>query len=208
MKRLVLANPKGGVGKSLLTILAVEWFSYQDGLYLAVTDADDNRTVQGWLEFCAKKGRPILQYDDPDLEIIDTAGLPGTIQPFVADADVVLTPFQGLTPDVARLVRWYRSLEHEHRARIYLVPNQVPNILSRDHKQAFELVERLLDSYGHGGHLLPGLHRREAVYGRLYNGSAVNFFEAGPNGSYANAQGEARALYRTVSQLLGLEVQR
>ncbi len=208
MKTLVVANPKGGVGKSLVSILAIEWFTAR-GVALRVIDADQNENVQDWLDFCRQAGRAIPQSAEPELEIVDTAGLPNAVTSFLHRATVVLTPFRGLTPDVARLVKrwWFTELGDEERAKIHFIPNMMRlPVPTKDQVAAFEMIQQLLGEDGRVGQMLPGLTNREAVYGSLFNGSSENFFErpAEPRSSLANAQSEARSLFERVSSAINL----
>jgi len=178
VKRITIANPKGGVGKSLVTILLIEWFLHR-GVGVSVRDADANQTVQTWLRLCEGAGRDIpLAEENVIVELIDTAGLADTLTPFLAHSDVVVTPYKPLTPDVTRLVRWFQELAPEERAKVYTMPNMLrfPNP-TRDEVAGCELVHQLLErSELPSKHRLPGLGYRPAAFGSVYNGSAENFF--------------------------------
>lgn len=209
MKTLLIANPKGGVGKSLVSILAVEWF-LAHGFRVGVEDADQNQNTLDWMAFCKQKGREIGRETSPELMVIDTAGLSGALRPFMAKADLILTPFKGLTPDIARLIRrwWFSDLTEEDKAKLYFVPNMMRVTQpTKDQVIAYETLERLLQKEGKEGHLLPGLALREAIYGRVFNGSSTNFFQQNPavNPSLRHAQEEAHALFSRVKDLLGLK---
>lgn len=201
-RTLVFVNPKGGVGKSLGAILAIEYFNHR-GRSLTVRDADDNHTTGDFLDECAAKGRTIGQSASAELTIIDTAGLPGAVAPFLESADLVAVPFKGLRPDVARLIQWYDDLPDDHRAKMVLFPNMVrsPNP-TQDHVIAFRTVRQMLEQDGYGDRFLPGLSLREAVFGRLYNGSQENFFDQSGNPSLGNAQREALELFGHIERRL------
>ena len=202
-RNLVFVNPKGGVGKSLGAILAIEYFTWKRRT-LTVRDADDNHTTGDFLEECAAKGRPIPQSATPEVAIIDTAGLPGAVAPFLDSAHLVAVPFKGLRPDVARLIQWYDELPDGHRRKMVLFPNMVrsPNP-TQDHVIAFATVRQMLEEDGREGAFLPGLALREAVFGRVYNGSGTNFFDSRDGGpSLANAQRETRELFIAIEARL------
>ncbi|MCG8460461.1 MAG: hypothetical protein MI919_29620 [Holophagales bacterium] len=202
-RTLVFVNPKGGVGKSLGAILAIEYFTWK-GRTLTVRDADDNHTTGDFLEECAAKGRAIPQSAAAEVAIVDTAGLPGAVAPFLDSAHLVAVPFKGLRPDVARLIQWYDELPDAHRRKMVLFPNMVrsPNP-TQDHVIAFATVRQMLEEDGRAGAFLPGLSLREAVFGRLYNGSDTNFFEQRDGGpSLVNARREASELLTEIEARL------
>lgn len=201
MRKIVIANPKGGVGKSLLAILLTEWLESR-GIGVDLVDADQNRTVGVWKDLCRQKGRLVGQ--GHDLQVVDTAGLPGTLFPYVEDADLVLCPLEPLTPVISRLVVWVGDLSASVRSKLALVPNRLrsPN-LTRDEHEGLKQVAALLDGYQlEQRQFLPGLSDRRAVYGRLYNGSQRGFFDWEGSPSVKNAQEEARAVFVAVEALL------
>ncbi len=53
---IAITGDKGGVGKSTLTALLVEWLLFT-GRKVQVIDADPNQTTQTWLDKCREKGR-------------------------------------------------------------------------------------------------------------------------------------------------------
>jgi hypothetical protein len=203
-KTILVANPKGGVGKSLTTILAIEFF-LMNKVPLEIVDADDNRTVENWRQFCGQKGRSIRNAKKPQLRIIDSAGLPSAMQTFLQEADVILAPYKSFTPDVARLIGWYRDdLPTDVRNKLCVFPNMLPYIHTKDQRKGMETMRALLDVYGNLDRSLPALAAREGIYGRLFNGHPENFFDRKDESqSFKNAQEEATALFNAFLPFLG-----
>jgi len=203
-KTILVANPKGGVGKSLITILTIEFF-LKNNIPLEIVDADDNRTVENWRQFCGQKGRRIQNGKKPQLRIIDSAGLPAAMQTFLQEATVILVPYKSFTPDIARLIGWYRNdLPTDVRNKLCVFPNMLPYIHTKDQRKGMETMRALLDVYGNLDRALPALAAREGVYGRLFNGHSENFFDRKEKSqSFKNAQEEAAALFNALLPFLG-----
>ena len=102
MLRICFANSKGGVGKSTAAILALEWFAHR-GFRVQLRDLDENRTTESWAERCTAAGREIFS-EEPDLEVIETAGLLGAADAFLEQADLIVVPFKPLTADLQRTI--------------------------------------------------------------------------------------------------------
>lgn len=205
-KRILVHNPKGGVGKTVVVALAAEWFLHC-GRTVNLIDADGNHSCEEWIENNLEEGRKLVTPLEPEVEIVDTKGAPGSAVPFLRDCDLILTPFQLYGYDVSEVIEMFDALPAELRQRVGFIPNRVRAMgLTREQDEGFEQIKRLIRHEG-SGRLLPGLADRVAVYPDLFNGSAVNFFEqrAGGGRSIANAQREAADLFEEVEKLLGLE---
>ncbi len=205
-KRILVHNPKGGVGKTVVVALAAEWLLHR-GRTVNLIDADDNHSCGDWVQNNLEEGRRIITSHDPDVEIVDTKGAPGSAAPFVGRCDLLLTPFQCFGYDVAEAIEMFDSLPAEVRCLVCFIPNRVRAMgLTREQGEGFDQIARLVREEG-AGRLLPGLADRVAVYPDLFNGSSVNFFErpAGGGTSIANAQREAADLFSQVEELLALE---
>ncbi len=204
-KRILVHNPNGGVGKTVVVALAAEWFLHR-GRTVDLVDADGNRSCQHWVENNREEGREIVSGSDAEIVIVDTKGVPGSAAPFLHGSDLILTPFHLYGYDVAEAIEMYDALPAAYRQRVGFIPNRVRAMgPTREQLEGFELIRRLLREEGFG-RLLPGLVDRVAVYPDLFNGAPENFFDRPANGgaSIANAQREAANLLREVEELLGL----
>lgn len=202
-KRILVHNPKGGVGKTVVVALAAEWFLHR-GRTVDLVDADGNRSCQQWIENNLEEGREIASGRDAEIVIVDTKGVPGSAAPFLRGSDLILTPFQLYGYDVAEAIEMFDTLPRAHRHKVGFIPNRVRAMgLTREQLDGFELIRRLLKEEG-VGRLLPGLVDRVAVYPDLFNGAKENFFERPAIGgtSIVNAQSEAADLCRRVEELL------
>ncbi len=204
-RRILVHNPKGGVGKTVVVALAAEWFLYR-GRSVNLIDADDNHSCEDWIRSNREEGRAIVTPQQAEVVIVDTKGVPGSAAPFLRESDLILTPFQLFGYDVVEAIEMFDALPAEFRRRVGFIPNRGRAMgLTREQSEGFDQIARLVSEEG-AGRLLPGLADRVAVYPDLFNGSAVNFFEqAATSGrSIANAQLEASELFREVESLLGL----
>ena len=205
-KRILVHNPKGGVGKTVVVALATEWFLYR-GLTVHLIDADGNHSCQEWIDNNRDEGREILTLGNPDVEIVDTKGAAGSAAPFLRASHLILTPFQLYGYDLSEVIEMFDTLPVELRRRVGFIPNRVRAMgLTREQRDGFDQIERLI-RHESAGRLLPGLVDRVAIYPDLFNGSRRNFFErqAESGTSRVNAQQEAAALFQEVESLLGLE---
>ncbi len=173
-KRILIHNPKGGVGKTVLAALAAEWFLHR-GRAVNLIDADGNHSSQEWVENNREEGREIVTPVDPDVEIIDTKGVPGSAVPFLQGCDLILTPFQLYGYDVSEVIEMFFGLPAAFRRRVGFIPNRVRAMgLTREQGEGFDQIAGLIRQE-EAGRLLPGLADRVAVYPDLFNGSVVNF---------------------------------
>ncbi len=205
-KRILVHNPKGGVGKTVVVALAAEWFLHR-GRTVDLVDADGNRSCQHWVENNREEGREIVSGHGAEIVIVDTKGVPGSAAPFLHGSDLILTPFQLYGYDLAEAIEMFDGLPAAYRSRVGFIPNRVRAMgPTREQLEGFEQIRRLLREEG-AGRLLPGLVDRVAVYPDLFNGCSENFFErpAAGGASIGNAQEEAADLFRQVEGLLGLE---
>lgn len=205
-RQILVHNPKGGVGKTVVVALAAEWFLHR-GRRVDLVDADGNRSCRDWIDNNLDEGRTIVTGEEADVTLVDTKGVPGSAAPFLRASDLILTPFQCFGYDVAEAIEMFDALPPAYRCRVGFVPNRVRAMgPTREQVEGFDQIERLLRQEG-AGRLLPGLTDRVAVYPELFNGSSVNFFElpSSRSRSIANAQKEAAALFVEVESLLRLD---
>ena len=94
MATIVFANPKGGVGKSTIAALFVEWCDYKK-FSINTVDGDPNQTFNTWCIYRANEGRPIQPKKTPvDITVVDTAGTSNSAITWLQKADIVITPFK------------------------------------------------------------------------------------------------------------------
>ncbi len=205
-RRILVHNPKGGVGKTVVVALAAEWFLHR-GRTVKLIDADGNHSCQEWIDNNREEGRQVSSSGEADVEIVDTKGVAGSAVPFLRGSDLILTPVQLYGYDVSEAIEMFDALPGELRRRVGFIPNRVRAMgLTREQAEGFDLIIRLIREEG-VGRLLPGLADRVAVYPDLFNGGPINFFErpGGGGRSVVNAQQEAADLFREVERLLGLD---
>ena len=204
-RQILVHNPKGGVGKTVVVALAAEWFVHR-GRTVNLIDADGNRSCQDWVENNLDEGREIVTPVEAEIVIVDTKGVPGSAAPFLDRSELILTPFQCFGYDVAEAIEMFDALPAGYRERVGFIPNRVRAMgPTREQLEGFDQMKRLLREEG-CGRLLPGLADRVAVYPDLFNGSRENFFDRRPAAgtSLVNAQREASDLFRAVEGVLGL----
>lgn len=104
MRKIMVANPKGGCGKSTMAVHLASWFArYDEIVYLA--DLDRQQSSRQWLEQRAESHTPIRHWHikgdefgappkDCDVAIIDTpAGLHGKqLKQVLNEVDRVVVP--------------------------------------------------------------------------------------------------------------------
>ncbi|MCB1035198.1 MAG: ParA family protein [Acidobacteria bacterium] len=205
MRTIAVANPKGGVGKTLCAILANEYFFHQ-GVPVLTMDADSNGNFRFYLDRCTSEGR-LEHASEPRYRIVDTAGLSAASVAFLREADIILVPTRLATPDLTRLIRFLRDeLDPELLPKVAFVPNAVPAIgLTKEMSLGFDQLREIAEAFGLGrDRVLPGLCLRPAVYGLLYNGSSETLFDEDARGSQslAHARRESAALMVALTTLL------
>ncbi len=129
MTVIVVANPKGGVGKSTLSTNLAGYFAAQ-GARVALADLDVQQSASAWLRLRSPALMPIetWQIDAAssrrpprgfDYVIVDTpAGLQGADLDFVlACADKVMVPLQPSMFDILASEAFFRRLLNEKAVR-------------------------------------------------------------------------------------------
>ncbi|MDD2546261.1 MAG: ParA family protein [Burkholderiaceae bacterium] len=158
MPVIVVANPKGGVGKSTLATNVAGYLAAQ-GHAVALGDADPQQSSHLWLGLRPASARPITAWDVGDEgvakppkaashRVLDTpAGLEGkTLNEALKRADKVIVPLQPSVFDIfAARAFLDRLAEHRHAANVQvgIVGMRVD---ARTHSA--EQLERFVDGLG------------------------------------------------------------
>ncbi|MGH7249674.1 MAG: ParA family protein, partial [Minisyncoccia bacterium] len=178
MATIVFANPKGGVGKSTIAALFVEWCDYKK-LSIDTVDGDPNQTFNTWRIYRTNEGRPIQAKKSPvDITVVDTAGTSNSAITWLQKADIVITPFKPNFADLDLTVQWFQSLNPKLQSKMLFVPNMIGQ--ASEHAYGIEEIKKITVDAGHG-RVLDGLalKNRDAVYPEVLKGLSSNFFELG-----------------------------
>ncbi|MDB5775146.1 MAG: cobyrinic acid a,c-diamide synthase [Herbaspirillum sp.] len=128
MPVIVVANPKGGVGKSTLSTNLAGYFAAQ-GLQVLLGDADRQQSSRGWLGIRPAAARPIATWEvDNDVAkppkgishvVLDTpAGLHGQrLNAILKMADKVIVPLQPSIFDILATREFLMRLAEEKAVR-------------------------------------------------------------------------------------------
>lgn len=152
MPVVVVANPKGGVGKSTLSTNIAGYFASQ-GHAVMLGDADKQHSSKLWLSLRPPQARPISSWNVDDEVarppkgtthvVLDTpAGLHGRrFKDIMKVADKVIVPLQPSVFDIFATRAFLDDLaqnQHASRARIAIVGMRVdPRTIAADKLQAF-----------------------------------------------------------------------
>jgi len=161
MKTILIANQKGGCGKTIAAITLATALS-QKGYQVGLADADHQKSALQWLKLRPETATPIIALDwrkekqigeapaDLDYLIIDAPGaLSGDhAEQLVSEAHAIITPLQPSFFDIDSTRRFLKHLQDIKRIRkgkvqILLLANRVkPNSASsKDIQQFFEKIE-------------------------------------------------------------------
>ena len=171
MKTIVITSDKGGVGKSTLAALIIEWLNFNNAL-VDLVDADPIQTTRTWSDNCASDGRIVLS-KTPKYLIVDTAGTSGAGLTWLQKGDIIIAPFQPHYADIKTVLDWFYVINATLQKKVMFVPNRYQK--TNEQKDGLLQVKKVLDAENVGT-LLPFLSNRPAIYGTLLNGCATNFF--------------------------------
>ena len=171
VKTLTIASDKGGVGKSTLVALIIEYLNFKN-IPINLKDADPIQTSQRWVNNCLKDGRNVLS-DKAKYLIIDTAGTSGANTTYLDDAHIIIVPFQPHYADITTILRWFRFVRPEIQKKVVFVPNRYQK--TNEQKDGLLSVQKQIEKIG-AGFLLSYISNRPAIYGALLNGGNTNFF--------------------------------
>ncbi len=171
MKTIVITSDKGGVGKSTLAALIIEWLNFNN-ILVDLVDADPIQTTRTWSDNCASDGRIVLS-KTPDYLIVDTAGTSGAGLNWLQKGDIIIAPFQPHYADIKTVLDWFYVINPTLQKKVMFIPNRYQK--TNEQKDGLLQVKKVLDTEN-AGTLLPFLSNRPAIYGSLLNGSNINFF--------------------------------
>lgn len=178
MAVIVFANPKGGVGKSTIAALFVEWCDHKK-FSITTVDGDPNQTFNTWCIYRTNEGRPLLQNKaNIDITVVDTAGTSNSAITWLQKADIVITPFKPNFADLDLTVQWFQSLNPKLQSKMLFVPNMIGQ--ASEHAYGIEEIKKITVDAGQGRVLAEfALKNRDAVYPEVLKGLSSNFFELG-----------------------------
>ncbi len=158
MRVIVVANPKGGVGKSTVATHLAGWWARQ-GHAVMLGDIDRQQSARQWLALRPPQAAPIRAWDSDDGQVVrppkgtthlvlDTpAGLHGKrLDAVLKLADSVLVPLQPSPFDIAATHEFLGALQAHRRAsrlRVGLVAMRV-----KEHTHAAEHLHEFLAALG------------------------------------------------------------
>jgi cellulose biosynthesis protein BcsQ len=172
MKTIVITSDKGGVGKSTLAALIIEWLNFNN-ISVDLVDADPIQTTRTWSDNCASDGRIVLSKTAADYLIVDTAGTSGAGLNWLQKGDIIIAPFQPHYADIKTVLDWFYIINPTLQKKVMFIPNRYQK--TNEQKDGLLQVKKVLDTEN-AGTLLPFLSNRPAIYGSLLNGSNINFF--------------------------------
>lgn len=200
---LVLANPKGGNGKSHMGALIIEWCNYV-GIAVDMTDTDPGQTLRTWARYCLEESRPVVQ-EGASLIVVDTAGTEGGCLPWLDKATLVVCPFRPNFADLDRLATWFLGFSPQVQRKFVFLPNAVGT--AAKHQRGISSLMKLVERQGHGKLLTNCITKqRDAIYPDVLEGIPQNFFTLGYR--YKDAQKESARVVQAILRRLGLKTTR
>ena len=137
IRRLTLCHSKGGVGKTTLAILLIEFLLALEKR-ISFRDGDNNKLLEKWAAAC---DRDIVSHN-PEVEIIDTEGAPGAAVSWLKQSHVLITPFKPNMADAGLIAEWFPALEERFRQRFIFVPTHTG--VAREQKAIITEVREII----------------------------------------------------------------
>lgn len=156
MKTILIANQKGGCGKTLTAITLATALASKN-YRVALADTDPQKSALKWLKLRPKTAFKIEKFNGQDeisphlpydYLIIDSAS--GLISPtLTAQSDIIVTPLQASFFDIESTKKFLKRLQQIKKIRkgkisILLVANRIRNIhqISKETQSFFEKIEQ------------------------------------------------------------------
>ena len=197
---LVLANPKGGNGKSHMGAMIIEWCNHV-GVAVDMIDTDPGQTLRTWAKYCCEESRPVVQ-EGASLVVVDTAGTEGGCLPWLDKATLVVCPFRPNFADLDRLASWFLSFSSQVQRKFIFLPNAVG--MAAKHQRGIASFAKLVSQQGHGKLFTDCIMKqRDAIYPDVLEGISQNFFTLGYR--YKEAQRESAHVVQAVLRQLGIK---
>lgn len=172
-KTIAITGDKGGIGKSTMSALLAQWFTYNN-YSVNILDADPNRTIATWIDKCQQQNYNFCLTNNPDLHIIDTAGTSGSsLIKYVKNADLIIIPFQPHVADLEVVIGWFLSIKEELQNKVIFLPNRKEG--TNEQKEGLNQIINIIKEEGRGL-LLNGIANRPAIYPTILNGLSNNYF--------------------------------
>ncbi|WP_158897854.1 ParA family protein [Burkholderia sp. L27(2015)] len=160
MAVIVVANPKGGVGKSTLSTNLAGLFASR-GEWVALADLDRQQSSRSWLDL-RPQGLPVIEYWPVDLDnptrppqglehaVIDTpAGVHGTrLNTALALADKVIVPLQPSLFDILATQDFLQKLAKEKAIRKGNIEIGIVGMRVDARTRSAEQLHRFVDGLG------------------------------------------------------------
>jgi chromosome partitioning protein len=160
MAVIVVANPKGGVGKSTLSTNLAGLFASR-GEWVALADLDRQQSSRAWLDL-RPQGLPVIEYWPVDLDnptrppqglehaVIDTpAGVHGTrLNTALALADKVIVPLQPSLFDILATQDFLQKLAKEKAIRKGNIEIGIVGMRVDARTRSAEQLHRFVDGLG------------------------------------------------------------
>jgi chromosome partitioning protein len=160
MAVIVVANPKGGVGKSTLSTNLAGLFASR-GEWVALADLDRQQSSRAWLDL-RPQGLPVIEYWPVDLDnparppqglehaVIDTpAGVHGTrLNTALALADKVIVPLQPSLFDILATQDFLQKLAKEKAVRKGNIEIGIVGMRVDARTRSAEQLHRFVDGLG------------------------------------------------------------
>lgn len=198
MKTITFANGKGGVGKSTLATLLIEYLNHKE-IPVELTDTDPNQTTQTWANNCKGEGRVVLS-ENAKVQVIDCAGTSGSALKWMKNSDLIVCPFKANFADLDLTILWFtEGLSERLKKKFVFVPNMLGR--AKEQKRGIKQLVEVVEEEGVGAVLVDcALKARDAIYPDLFKGDPTNFFNW--PAKYKTAQVESLKLCAKIVELL------
>lgn len=155
--RITLCHSKGGVSKTTLAILLIEFLLFM-GKRVSWRDGDEKPRLTRWVNYVKDKAHGAafvraqaenreLTADEivsrvdptsnPEVEVIDTQGAPGAAASWLKESHLLITPFIPNQQDTDDIAEWFPELPERRRKRFVFVPTQT----QRRNEQEYIIAE-------------------------------------------------------------------